>query len=83
MNLIAHVKNRRGSIEIALFNKVHQRTLSVQHGNGRTVTDALCDALGKHSAFFVHEDVEIALCVAALRNREVELVLKKDTFYIN
>lgn len=81
MNLTAHVNSRRGSIEIALFEKAQQRTLSVQHGSGGTVTEALCHALGQHSAFYVNENVEIALCVAALRNREVELVIKDGTIY--
>lgn len=83
MNLTAHVHNRRGNIEIALFKKFQERTLSVQHGNGATVTDALCDALGQHSAFYVNEDVELALCVAALRNKQVDLVIRQGTIYAN
>lgn len=83
MNLTAHVKNGRNSIDIALFNRVHQRTLSVLHGTGSSVTEALCDALSQHTAFYVHEGVEIALCVAALRNREVELVIREGTIYAN
>ncbi|QRD62736.1 hypothetical protein H8Z72_23415 (plasmid) [Xanthomonas citri pv. citri] len=83
MNLTAHVSSRRNGVEIALFNKVHNRTLSVLHGNGKTVTDALCDALNRSTAFYVDEDVEIALCVAALRDRPVELIVKGGTIHAN
>nr|WP_312130703.1 hypothetical protein [Stenotrophomonas pavanii] len=81
MNLTAHVTNRSNGIEIALFNKVRERTLSVLHGSGHTVTDALCDALSQRTAFYVNEDVEIALCVAALRESAVELIIKDGTIY--
>ena len=81
MHITAHVTNRRNCVEVALFNRVQQRTLSVMHGSGSTVTDAMCDALSQHTAFYVHEDVEIALCVAALRDREVELVIRNGTIY--
>ncbi|WP_267122632.1 hypothetical protein ACQHIH_21630 (plasmid) [Xanthomonas sontii] len=68
-------------MDIALFNRVAQRTQSVRHGHGRTVTDALCDALSQSTAFYVDENVEIALCVAALRNSQVELVIKEGMIY--
>lgn len=80
-SLTAQVASRNGGIYIALFNKDQKRTLSVTHGTGLTVTDALCDALAQHTAFFVHEDVELALCVAALRNSEVVLTIRNGTIY--
>ncbi len=80
-SLTAQVASRNGGIDIALFNKEQKRTLSVTHGSGLTVTDALCDALAQHTAFFVHEDVELALCVAAFRNSEVVLTIRNGTIY--
>jgi hypothetical protein len=80
-SLTALVSSRDGDIDIVLFNRERERTLSVTHGTGTTVTDALCDALAQHTAFFVHEDVELALCVAALRNTEVQLSIRNGTIH--
>ncbi|MCU1709517.1 hypothetical protein ABQW72_00405 [Xanthomonas hortorum pv. pelargonii] len=80
-SLVALVSSRNGGIDIVLFNKERERTVSVTHGTGLTVTDALCDALAQHTAFFIDEDVELALCVAALRNSEVQLSIRNGTIH--
>ena len=80
-NLTAQVSKRYGGVEIQLFTKEQERTVRVTHGSGLTVTDALCDALGQNNAFFVHEDVELALCVAALRNGRVNLTIRSGTIH--